>query len=124
MILVDTSVWIDHLRAADPQLVGLLTQNQVLTHSFVIGEIALGGIKQRAQVLRHLNNLPAALVATHDEVMHFIDARALTNTGVGYVDACLLASAALTPNAAIWTRDKNLKAQAARCGLAPRVALT
>ncbi|HVY85734.1 MAG TPA: type II toxin-antitoxin system VapC family toxin [Caulobacterales bacterium] len=124
MILVDTSVWIDHFRAAEPQLVSLLNGNEVLTHPCVIGEIALGGLKQRAQIMRHLNNLPTALIATHQEVMTFVDAHALVNTGVGYTDACLLASVALTPGSAIWTRDENLKAQAARCGLAPAVSLT
>ncbi|MEQ1707220.1 MAG: type II toxin-antitoxin system VapC family toxin [Terricaulis sp.] len=124
MILVDTSIWIDHFRAADPQLVALLNQNAVLVHSCVIGEIALGSVKRRAQVLRDLRNLPAALVATHDEVMVFSERHALANTGVGYVDACLLASTALTPSAELWSRDKNLRAAATRCALAPRVALT
>ena len=123
MILVDTSIWIDHFRAADPQLVALLAQNDVLAHPCVIGEIALGSVKQRAQVLRNLNNLPAPIVATHAEIMAFIERRALANTGVGYVDASLLASAALTPGAALWARDKTLRASAARCSLAPRVPL-
>jgi predicted nucleic acid-binding protein len=124
MILVDTSVWIDHFRAADPQLIALLNQNDVLTHPCVIGEIALGGVKQRAQVLGDLGSLPAAKVATHVETIVFIDAHALASSGIGYVDACLLAAAALTPGASVWTRDKILKAQAARCGLGPSIALT
>ena len=141
MILVDTSVWIDHFRAADPQLAALLGQNQVLAHPCVIGEVALGSVKQRVQVLRHLNNLPAAIVATHNEVLAFnehqdfvvrrhnevlvfIERHAIANTGVGYVDACLLASTALSPGAELWSRDKNLRASATRCGLAPRIALT
>jgi predicted nucleic acid-binding protein len=123
MILVDTSVWIDHFRAADAQLAQLLMQNDVLAHPFVIGEIALGALKQRGQILRSLNNLPAVLVATHAEVMTFIDRHTLSNSGVGYVDACLLAATALTPNATLWTRDKVLRAQAMRCALAPRISL-
>ena len=123
MILVDTSVWIDHFRAADRQLVALLSRNDVLVHPYVIGEIALGGLKQRAQILRGLNNLPAATVATHHEVMAYIEFLALANTGVGYIDASLLASAALTPGAALWARDKTLRASAARCSLAPRAPL-
>jgi predicted nucleic acid-binding protein len=124
MILVDTSIWIDHFRAADPQLTALLTQNEVLAHPCVIGEIALGSVKGRAEVLRHLNNLPSVVVAAHPEVMVFIERHKLANTGVGYVDACLLASAALTPGAALWARDKSLHAAAVRCALAPRTALS
>lgn len=124
MILVDTSIWIDHFRAADAQLIALLTRNEVLAHPFVIGEIALGSVARRADVLRHLNGLPAAVAATHDEVMIFIDSHKLANTGLGYVDATLLASTALTPGAALWARDKTLRASASRCGVAPKVALT
>ncbi len=124
MILVDTSIWIDHLRAADPQLVALLTRNQVLSHNFVVGEIALGSIAKRDEILRYLRNLPAAVGATHDEVMIFIERHALASSGLGYVDVNLLASAALTPGATLWSRDKNLRAAAVRCGLAPTIPLT
>jgi predicted nucleic acid-binding protein len=124
MILVDTSIWIDHFRAADPQLAALLGQNEVLVHPCVIGEIALGSVKRRARVLRDLSNLPAALAATHGEIMIFIERHALANTGIGYVDAGLLAATALTPGAALWSRDKNLRANAVRCGLGPRMALS
>ena len=124
MILVDTSVWIDHFRAADQQLVALLTRNEVLSHTFVIGEIALGSVAKRADVLRYLNNLPASIAATHGEAMIFIDRHKLANTGLGYVDVNLLASAALTPGAALWARDKKLRAAAARCGVAPKVPLS
>jgi len=123
MILVDTSVWIDHLRTAEPQLVALLNRNEVLTHPSVIGEIALGSVAKRVDVLRYLNNLPSVVSATHDEIMIFIERHKLANTGLGYVDAGLLASAALTPSSALWARDKNLRAAAARCGLAPKFAL-
>lgn len=124
MILIDTSVWIDHFRAADAQLEALLTNNEVLAHPMVIGEIALGSVARRAEILRYLNNLPTATGAAHAEVMTFIAQHKLANSGVGYVDAHLLASAALTPAAALWTRDKVLRAVALRCGLGPRVALT
>ncbi len=118
MILVDTSVWVDHFRAAEPQLVALLSQTQALTHPCVIGEIALGGLKQRAQILRDLGNLPMAQIASHAELMAFIDARRLASTGVSYVDACLLAATTLTPGAVLWSRDKALKTQASRLGIA------
>jgi predicted nucleic acid-binding protein len=124
MILVDASVWIDHLRAADPPLVGLLNRNEALTHPSVIGEIALGSVAKRVDVLRYLNNLPTVVSATHGEVMIFIERHKLANTGLGYVDAGLLASTALTPGATLWSRDKNLRAAAARCGLAPKSALS
>jgi len=119
VILVDTSVWIDHFRSAEPQLVALLNRHQVLAHPFVIGEIALGGISKRGEILRHLNNLPAATTATAGELLIFIENHKLANSGLGYVDAAVLASAALTPGAALWSRDKNLRAAAARCGVAP-----
>ena len=124
MIIVDTSVWIDHFRAAEPQLVALLGKSEVLTHPFVIGEIALGSIAKRAEVLRLLDGLPKAIAATHNEVMTFIDRHKLPNSGVGYVDAHLLASAALTPGAALWSRDKTLRAAATGCGVAPKPPLT
>jgi len=124
MILVDTSIWIDHFRAAEPQLVALLDRNEVLTHPHVIGEIALGSVAKRAEVLRYLNHLPSTAVARHDEVMIFIERHNLANTGLGYVDANLLASTALTPGAALWARDKNLRAAATRCGVSPRMALS
>ncbi len=123
MILVDTSIWIDHFRVADPQLVALLTRNEVLTHPVVIGEIALGSVAKRTEVLRYLNNLPAAVSAQHEEAMIFIERHKLANTGLGYVDAALLASTALTPGAALWSRDKSLRAGATRCGLAPKISL-
>ena len=124
MVLVDTSVWIDHFRNADERLAALLTRNEVLAHPFVIGELALGSIAKRAEVLRYLGNLPAALVATHDEVMIYIARHKLEAAGLGYVDAALLAAAALTPHAGLWSRDKGLRAAAVRCGVSPTVDLT
>ena len=85
MILVDTSVWVDHLRASDGRLVALLQAGQVLSHPFVIGEIALGRLKQRQAVLGDLTNLPQAIVARNDEILHFIDRNGLAGTGLGYV---------------------------------------
>ncbi len=124
MILVDTSIWIDHFRAAEPQLVALLDRNEVLTHPYVIGEIALGSVAERTDVLRYLNHLPSVLIARHDEVIIFIERHKLANTGVGYAAANLLASIALTPGAALWSRDKTLRAAASRCGVSPRISLS
>jgi len=124
VILVDTSIWIDHFRASEPQLVALLDRNEVLTHPHVIGEIALGSVAKRAEVLRYLNHLPSVAVPRHEEVMIFIERHKLANTGLGYVDTNLLASAALTSGAALWARDKTLRAAAVGCGVAPKVALS
>lgn len=118
MILVDTSVWIDHLRTHSAHLADLLNSGQILAHPFVTGEIALGRVRQRDLVLRTLLGLPQADVATDEEVRHFIDRHALFGSGVGYVDVHLLASIRLTPTAALWTRDKRLHAVADRLGLA------
>lgn len=118
MILVDTSVWIDHFRKADGALIRRLEGAQVATHPFVIGEIALGSIKNRSVILSNLANLPSVTVATDDEVLGFIDAAALAGSGVGYLDAHLLAAVRLTPGASLWTRDRKLKAAAGSLGLA------
>ncbi|WP_332774241.1 type II toxin-antitoxin system VapC family toxin [Phenylobacterium sp.] len=118
MILVDTSVWVDHLRSGDPDLAGRLEAGEVLSHPFVIGELALGALAQRATVLEALRNLPQATPATDEEVLDFIRAEALHGLGVGYVDAHLLASARLTRDARLWTRDRRLQDIAARLGVA------
>lgn len=116
MILVDSSVWVDHLRGSDPVLVRLLTAGQVLAHPFVIGELALGSLRQRETVLGALQGLPQAIVADEGEVLGFIDRYALAGIGIGYVDAHLLASARLSV-ATLWTRDKRLNGAAQRLGL-------
>jgi len=117
MILVDTSVWIDHLRHGDAELVSLLNAGQVLTHRFVIGELALGNLQNRNVVLGALQNLPQVAAASDDEALHFIENNALFGTGIGYIDAHLLAAVRLSPGALLWTRDKRLLAESARLGL-------
>lgn len=118
MILVDTSVWVDHLRAGDSALIELLERGTVLGHLFVTGELALGNLRQRDRVLGGLQDLPQANVATDGEILHFIDRHALSGLGIGYVDAHLLAAVRLTAGAALWTRDKRLHDVADRLGLA------
>ena len=112
MILADTSIWIDHLRRGDPALTGLLMNAQVLGHPAVVGELALGSLANRDEVLGLAGNLPQAALATHAEAMAFIDRHRLFGLGIGYVDAHLLASTALTGEAALWTRDRRLRAAA------------
>jgi predicted nucleic acid-binding protein len=118
MILIDTSVWIDHFRVGDERLVSLLEAGEVLGHPFVAGEIALGDLRQRDHILRFLERLPQAASASHTEVMHIIDREALFGRGIGYVDAHLLAAARLTSGSKLWTRDRRLHAAAAELGLA------
>jgi predicted nucleic acid-binding protein len=122
VILVDTSVWIDHLRRGDDGLTELLNQRLVLTHPFVIGELALGNLRQRDIVLSALLGIPRANVANDDEVMRLINQESLFGFGIGYIDAHLLAAARLTADASLWTRDKRLSAVADRLSLAARVA--
>lgn len=118
MILVDTSVWVDHLRKGDKALATLLDAGAVLAHPFVIGELALGNLRPREIVLDALADLPRASVATDVEVLHFIDCHALFGHGVGYVDAHLLAAVRLTAGAALWTKDKRLHGVAVKLALA------
>jgi predicted nucleic acid-binding protein len=118
VILVDTSVWVDHLRAVDETLARLLHGGGVLAHPFVIGELALGNLRQRDLLVDALRDLPQANVATDDETLHFIHRHALFGLGIGYVDAHLLAAARLTAGATLWTRDKRLHGVADRLGLA------
>lgn len=118
MILVDTSVWVDHLRASDKALAVLLDSGAVLAHPLVIGELALGHLRQRETVLNALSDLPHASVATDEEVLHFIERHKLFGRGVGYIDAHLLAAAQLTAGAKLWTKDKRLLGVAVELGLA------
>jgi predicted nucleic acid-binding protein len=118
MILVDASVWIDHLRRGDDALRKLLERGQVLSHPFVIGELAMGSLRQREVVLGALQDLPKATMAQEDEALHFTSERTLFGLGIGYIDAHLLAAVQLTPDALLWTRDKRLHQIAAKLSLA------
>ncbi len=118
MILVDTSVWVDHFRVGDAQLVDLLERAKVVMHPFVVGEVACGSLRDRASVLELLQDLPAASVAESEELLGFIDRHGLHGKGIGYVDVHLLASVALTEGAKLWTRDKRLRVAAQALGCA------
>ena len=112
MILVDTSVWVDHLRRCEPALVDLLGSGAVAGHPFVLGELAMGSLRERAKVLTALAKLPQATVAKHHEVMRVVEGHRLFGKGLGYIDAHLLTAVMLTPHARLWTRDKVLQASA------------
>jgi predicted nucleic acid-binding protein len=117
VILVDTSVWVDHLRRRDEALVGALEDDSVLVHPFVMGELALGGLTRRAELLGLLGALPRAVTASHDEALRAVGARRLDGKGIGWVDAHLFASALLS-DARLWTRDKRLLNLCFRAGIA------
>jgi len=116
MILVDTSVWIEHFRAGSDRLKTLLFDEQVLCHPFVVGELSCGSLQKRGEILSMLKALPEAHLLEHDEVLSFIETRRLYGRGIGWVDAHLLASTLLT-GCVIWTFDKPLRRAAAALNL-------
>lgn len=117
MILVDTSVWADHLRSNVDSLSELLSRRRIKSHPFVVGEIALGSMAGRRGVLSNLSRLPMVPVASPLEVMHLIEQRQIYGRGIGYVDVHLLASCLLETGTLLWSRDKRLQKVAATLGL-------
>jgi hypothetical protein len=113
MILVDTSVWIPHLRKGSERLMSLLYNEEVLSHPFVLGELACGSLQNREKILQLIESLPQAHIAEHEEVMRFIDADELYGRGLGWIDVHLLASTLLS-GATLWTLDKKLHNAALR----------
>jgi predicted nucleic acid-binding protein len=113
MVLVDTSVWVSHLRSGNARLRELLEEGKVISHPFIIGELACGNLNNRREILALLQALPAAVSAAHGEVLLFIEEQRLAGLGLGYVDVHLLASARLS-GAPLWTADQRLKAAAVR----------
>lgn len=107
MVIFDTSIWIDHIREASPNLTALLESGMILMHPFVIGELACGNMRNRELTLSLLSDLPQCSVATHQEVLRFIEVHQLMRRGIGYVDVHLLAAATVS-QAKLWTRDKRL----------------
>jgi predicted nucleic acid-binding protein len=116
--LVDSGIWIDHLRSGDPDLHAALMAGRILGHPFVTGEIAMGSLKDRAEVLDRLKRLPQTGKARDKEVLDLVERRSLFGLGLGWVDAHLLASTLLTPDARLWTRDRRLHEAAERLGVA------
>ncbi|MET3854057.1 PIN domain-containing protein [Rhizobium sp. OAE497] len=118
MILIDSSIWIDHFRAADDYLDALLRSENVIIHPFVIGELSLGHISRYDAIMTMLADLPVISVAEDAEVRHMIRSNKLFGTGIGYIDAHLLASALLSQRHTLWTRDKRLHRIASALGVA------
>jgi len=117
VILVDTSVWVDHLRRGDSELATALERGEVVCHDFVIGELACGRLSARAEILNLLEALPRAPVVEQEEVIAFVERHGLAGVGIGWIDAHLLASARLG-QVAFWTRDARLRRAALRIGAA------
>ena len=118
MILVDTSIWIDHLQRTAADLVALLENAEVCVHPMIIGELALGSLRDRSVILSLLDDLPGIPVATHAEVLQLIESHALYGTGLSFIDAHLLAALRLSSTAKLWTRDRRLESAAKRLGVA------
>ena len=116
MVLVDTAIWVLHLKKGDADLKALLEDGEVLCHPFIIGELACGNLKNRGEILSLLKALPQAKVAGHDEVMEFIEIHSLAGAGLGYVDVHLLASVLLSKST-LWTADRSLSAVAKKLGI-------
>jgi predicted nucleic acid-binding protein len=110
-LLVDTSVWADHLRKKNAPFVGLLEAEQVSTHPFVIGELACGNLARRFEIIEMLSDLPMLPLADHDEVLHLLHENRLYGTGLGWIDLHLLAAARIA-GVPFWTTDKRLAAAA------------
>lgn len=119
-VLIDTSIWIDHLSRGEPGLVRLLTLGRVATHPFVVGELACGNLRNRDEIIGLLSGLPFVTKADDDEVLRFMAAHQLHGKGLGWVDVHLLASCRLH-RCALWTRDKRLLAAAEVLGVAAPV---
>ena len=120
-VLVDTSIWIDHFRRGDLRLAQYLDRGEVVMHPFIIGELVLGHLPKIADMIEDLQTLAKAGLAGNDEVITFISQRKLSGSGIGYVDAHLLAAAALVPETLLWTLDKRLNAVAQSLSLAVEI---
>jgi predicted nucleic acid-binding protein len=120
LILVDTSIWVDHFRSKDDGVARLLDDRQVSTHPFVVGELAVGNLRNRDEILLMLSLLPVSNAASHEEVLEFISNFSLAGQGLGFIDVHLLAAVRLTPGTSLWSKDKRLVAAAERLTLSVR----
>ncbi len=118
MILLDTSVWVDHFDTVDDEVTGLLSSRRIVIHPYVIGELAMGNLRNRDATIEVLNELVMLMPMRHSLIMKFVKNQSLFGTGLQYVDAHLLGSVLTTAGCKIWTRDKRLHAVAERLGVA------
>jgi hypothetical protein len=118
VVLVDTSVWVAHLRHGAIGLEALLYEGRVVCHPFIVGELACGNLRNRSEIISLLRRLPESIRAGHEEIMHFIENYGLMGKGLGYIDMHLLAAARLT-GVPLWTLDKRLNEVAKKLGVAP-----
>ena len=116
MVLVDTSVWVSHLREGEVGLEKLLIAGEVICHPFIVGELACGNLKNRLEILTYLQSLPMTILAEDEEVLKFIENNHLMGKGLGYIDIHLIASAVLT-DVPVWTFDKTLDKIAKKIGI-------
>jgi predicted nucleic acid-binding protein len=117
MILADTSIWIDHFRSGSDELRKLLLSRSIVMHPFIVGELALGSLPQRATTLAYLEQLPAMRVARLDEVREMVEMRSLYSRGIGLTDAHLIASVFINASTLLWTKDKRLRTVAETIGI-------
>ena len=122
MVLVDTSIWIDHFRTPNGDLMDLLLKERVLLHPQIIGELACGNLRNRTVTIRLLDSLPKAIIASDHEASHLIEARRLYGLGIGFVDVHLLSACQLT-GCQLWTKDRALLAVAEKLGVAFRATV-
>lgn len=122
MILADTSVWVDHLHGSNPQMQDLLNRGKIATHPFVVGEIALGSLRNRRPKLGAMDSLRKVKVAQMSEVRRMIEAHALYSKGIGLTDAHIIASCLITPGTQLWTRDASMNAIATAIGVPVYIA--
>lgn len=117
MILADTSIWIDYFRSGNEEMRKLLGNGQIMIHPFLVGELALGSLRERTTTLAFLDRLPRVRVAQFEEVRQMIESRSLYSQGIGLTDAHLIASVFLTPSTRLWTKDKALRRVAEALGV-------
>ncbi len=117
MILADTSIWIEHFRSGNLELERQLMQRRIVIHPFVIAELALGTLQNRATTLELLDLLPHLPMAKLSEVRTLIETRRLYNLGIGFTDTCLIASVLIDARTRLWTKDKPLRKVAERLGI-------
>jgi predicted nucleic acid-binding protein len=117
VIVIDSSIWIDHLNHGDPIVLKLLSDEAALMHPFVLGEIALSFLQHRRTVLAELGKLPSPAIADDHEVINMVETKRIFGSGIGYVDAHLIAACLLTSGTYLWTRDRRLADVAARLGI-------